>query len=47
MAKSYIPGRGLDFDEDERGSHCYFAVRWLTGTIKEGDWSEIFHVIVP
>jgi hypothetical protein len=37
----------LSFEENERGSHCYFAVRWLTGTIKAGDWSEIFHVIVP
>jgi hypothetical protein len=23
------------------------GVRWLTSTLKEGPWSEIFHVVIP
>jgi hypothetical protein len=34
-------------DEADRGKHCYFAVHWLTSTLKEGPWSEIFHVVIP
>jgi hypothetical protein len=37
----------LSFDEDQRGKRLYYAVRWETGTVKKGDFSEIFSAIIP
>ncbi|MDR1902670.1 MAG: hypothetical protein LBQ88_10355 [Treponema sp.] len=37
----------LGFDEDQRGKRVYFAVRWESGTVKKGPWSDIFSAIVP
>jgi hypothetical protein len=37
----------LTFKESERGKHVYYAVRWETGTVKKGKFSEIFSAIVP
>jgi hypothetical protein len=37
----------LAFDEDERGKRLYYAVRWETGTVKKGNFSEIFSAIIP
>jgi hypothetical protein len=37
----------LHFEEDQRGKRLYYAVRWETGTVKKGDFSEIFSVFVP
>jgi hypothetical protein len=37
----------LSFDEDQRGKRLYYATRWETGTVKKGDFSEIFSAIVP
>jgi hypothetical protein len=37
----------LTFEEDERGKRVYFAVRWETGTVKKGDFSEIYSAIIP
>ncbi|MDR1218204.1 MAG: hypothetical protein LBK73_01180 [Treponema sp.] len=37
----------LMFEEDERGKKMYFAVRWETGAMKKGKWSDIFSVIIP
>jgi hypothetical protein len=37
----------LTFEEDQRGKRLYFAVRWETGTVKKGDWSEIYSAIIP
>ncbi|MDR2150445.1 MAG: hypothetical protein LBO67_06450 [Spirochaetaceae bacterium] len=37
----------LTFEEDERGKRVYFAVRWENGTVKKGDWSEIYSAIIP
>ncbi|MDR1374557.1 MAG: hypothetical protein LBJ24_06265 [Treponema sp.] len=37
----------LTFEENERGKRLYYAVRWETGTVKKGDFSEIFLVFVP
>jgi hypothetical protein len=37
----------LIFDEDERGKRVYFAVRWETGAMKKGPWSDIFSAIIP
>jgi hypothetical protein len=37
----------LTFKESERGKRLYFAVRWETGTVKKGKFSEIYSVIIP
>jgi hypothetical protein len=37
----------LTFKESERGKKLYYAVRWETGTVKKGKWSEILSAIVP
>jgi hypothetical protein len=37
----------LTFKESERGKHFYYAVRWETGTVKKGDFSEIYSAIIP
>jgi hypothetical protein len=37
----------ITFDEDERGKRIYFAVRWESGTVKKGLWSDIFSAIIP
>ncbi|GHU49451.1 hypothetical protein FACS1894200_08100 [Spirochaetia bacterium] len=37
----------LVFEENQRGKHIYFAVRWKSDTNKEGAWSEIFSAVVP
>jgi hypothetical protein len=37
----------LTFDEDERGKRLYYAVRWETGTVKKGKFSEIYSAIIP
>jgi hypothetical protein len=37
----------LVFDEEQRGKRLYFAVRWENGTVKKGNWSDIFSAIVP
>jgi hypothetical protein len=37
----------LSFDEDQRGKRLYFAVRWESGTVKKGPWSEIFNAVIP
>jgi hypothetical protein len=37
----------LTFKEDQRGKRLYYAVRWETGTVKKGKWSEIFSAIIP
>ncbi|MHB9294604.1 hypothetical protein PilKf_00328 [Pillotina sp. SPG140] len=37
----------LTFDEDQRGQRVYFAVRWESGTVKKGPWSDIFSVVIP
>jgi hypothetical protein len=37
----------LTFEEDQRGKRLYYAVRWETGTVKKGGFSEIFSAIVP
>jgi hypothetical protein len=37
----------LTFDEDQRGKRVYYAVRWETGTVKKGSFSEIFSAIIP
>ncbi|MDR1398964.1 MAG: hypothetical protein LBJ41_03470 [Treponema sp.] len=37
----------LSFDEDERGKRVYFAVRWESGTVRKGKWSDVYNAIVP
>lgn len=37
----------ITFKESERGKKLYYAVRWETGTVKKGKWSEIFSAIIP
>jgi hypothetical protein len=37
----------LSFEEDQRGRRLYYTVRWETGTVKKGDWSEIYSAIIP
>jgi hypothetical protein len=37
----------LAFEEDQRGKRFYFAVRWETGTVKKGDWNDIYSAIIP
>jgi hypothetical protein len=37
----------LSFDENLRGKRLYFSVRWETGTVKKGPWSEIFNAVIP
>jgi hypothetical protein len=37
----------MTFDEDQRGKRLYFAVRWETGAVKKGNWSDIFSAIIP
>jgi hypothetical protein len=37
----------LAFEEDERGKRVCFAVRWETGAVKKGDFSEIYSAIIP
>jgi hypothetical protein len=37
----------LTFKESERGKKLYYAVRWETGTVKKGKWSEIMSAIIP
>jgi hypothetical protein len=37
----------LTFDEDQRGKRLYFAVRWESGTVKKGPWSDIYSAIIP
>jgi hypothetical protein len=37
----------LAFDENQRGRKLYFAVRWETGAVLKGDWSDIFSAIIP
>jgi hypothetical protein len=35
------------FDEDERGKRLYFAVRWETGAVSKGPWSDIEFAVIP
>jgi hypothetical protein len=37
----------LTFKESERGKRVYYAVRWETGTVKKGKFSEIFSAFIP
>ncbi|MDR2739473.1 MAG: hypothetical protein LBB68_06550 [Treponema sp.] len=37
----------LTFKESDRGKKLYYAVRWETGTVKKGKWSEIMSAIIP
>jgi hypothetical protein len=37
----------LTFDENERGKRVYFAVRWESGTVKKGPWSDILSAVIP
>ncbi|MDR2738329.1 MAG: hypothetical protein LBB68_00625 [Treponema sp.] len=37
----------LTFKESERGKRVYYAARWETGTVKKGNFSEIFSAVVP
>jgi hypothetical protein len=37
----------LTFKESDRGKHVYYAVRWETGTVKKGKFSEILSAIIP
>jgi hypothetical protein len=37
----------LTFDEDQRGKRLYFAVRWESGTVQKGKWSEILSAVIP
>jgi hypothetical protein len=37
----------LSFDENDRGKRVYFAVRWESGTVKKGPWSDIFSAVIP
>jgi hypothetical protein len=37
----------LTFDENERGKRVYFAVRWESGTVKKGPWSNILSAVIP
>jgi hypothetical protein len=37
----------LVFNESDRGKRVYFAVRWESGTVKKGPWSEIYSGIIP
>jgi hypothetical protein len=37
----------LSFEENQRGKRLYYAVRWETGTVKKGDFSAIYSVIIP
>jgi hypothetical protein len=37
----------LTFLESERGARVFFAVRWETGTLKKGKWSDILSAFVP
>jgi hypothetical protein len=37
----------LVFEEDQRGKRVYFAVRWESGTVKKGPWSEIQSAVIP
>jgi hypothetical protein len=37
----------LTFEENQRGKRLYYAVRWETGTVKKGDFSDIFSAIIP
>jgi hypothetical protein len=37
----------LTFKESERGKRLYYAVRWETGTVKKGKFSEIYSAIIP
>jgi hypothetical protein len=37
----------LTFDENQRGKRLYFAVRWETGAVLKGDWSDIFSGVIP
>jgi hypothetical protein len=37
----------LTFKESERGKRVYYAVRWETGTVKKGKFSEIYSAIIP
>ncbi|MDR2797640.1 MAG: hypothetical protein LBB80_04790 [Treponema sp.] len=37
----------LVFEEDERGKKVYLAVRWETGAVQKGLWSDIVFAIIP
>jgi hypothetical protein len=37
----------MTFKESERGKRLYYAVRWETGTVKKGKFSEIYSAIIP
>jgi hypothetical protein len=37
----------LVFEEDQRGKRLYYAVRWETGTVKKGEFSDIYSAIIP
>jgi hypothetical protein len=37
----------LTCKENERGKRVYYAVRWETGKVKKGKFSEIFSAIIP
>ena len=37
----------LSFKESERGMRVRFAVRWENGTVRKGEWSEIFSAVIP
>jgi hypothetical protein len=36
----------LTFKESERGKRLCYAVRWETGTVKKGKFSEIYSVVI-
>jgi hypothetical protein len=37
----------LEFDEDQRGKHVYFCLRWENTRGEKGPWSEIVSAIIP
>jgi hypothetical protein len=37
----------LTFKESDRGKRVYYAVRWETGTVKKGKFSDIFSAFIP
>jgi hypothetical protein len=36
----------ITFKESDRGKKLFFAVRWETGTVKKGPWSEIKNLYI-
>jgi hypothetical protein len=35
------------FEENQRGKHFYFVLRWENGTVGKGPWSQIYDAIIP